>query len=159
MASSLRQHINNFKSERYKSFIIYGDAGIGKSDYIQEFILKNKDIKIICFNIIDEYKKIQSVQSIFEFTPKKFLKWTLSLLTVTELEKLDALIIDNFDFLVNVWSTEDKKEFLKQVEKQLENSVISIPVIFILHSDQNMENYHNIPFIVRFSDLELLNNY
>jgi len=159
MSINLRTIINSYKSERYNSFIVYGDAGIGKSSYVQEFIHKNQDIKIAYFDILEEYTKIQSAQSIFGFTPNKFITWALSLLPIAEHNERDLLVIDNFDFLVNTWSPSEKIEMIKLIEKYIEKSVTINPLIFVIHSDPIIETYLDHHSLIRFSDLEVINTY
>ena len=159
MAVNLRDLIKNLKDERYNACIIYGDAGIGKSAYIDTFIQKNTDIKAVYVSVINEYPKIQSAQSLFGFSPNKFISWSLSKIEEGEQKTCDVLIIDNFDFIINLWSSVEKEEFLKLVEKFLEKSVSTIPSIFVLHTDPLIESQLDKKFITKYSELEIQNIY
>ena len=83
----------------------------------------------------------------------------MSLIDNTSQKMYDALIIDNFDFMLNLWSTIEKEEFLNQVEKYFEKSVTEVSVIFLLHFDPLVENHLDKKFIIRFSELETQNVY
>lgn len=159
MAINLLTLINEYKFKRHNSFIIYGDSGIGKTAYLKEFISKNPKINISYINVIEEFEKFQSDQPVFEFNPTKFIKWVLSMFSITEQISKEAFIIDNFDFLINIWSQDERIDFLKQVGKYIEKSVIDIPVIFVLHIDPIIETQLDNSFIIKFSSLEALNNY
>jgi len=159
MTINLNTVLKKQKTERYSSFIIYGDAGIGKSDYILKFIERNRDLQIAYFNILDEYPKLKSRQPLFDFNPKKFITWSLSLIDGISQKNCDALFIDNFDFILNLWSTIEKEEFLNQVEKYFEKSITEVSVIFLLHFDPLVENQLDKKFIIRFSELETQNVY
>lgn len=159
MAVNLGDLIKNLKNERYNACIIYGDAGIGKSAYIDAFILKNTDIKAVYISFINEYPKIRSAQSLFGFSPNKFISWSLSKVEEPEQTPCDILIIDNFDFIVNLWSSVEKEEFLKLVEKYLEKAVSKIPSIFVLHTDPLIESQLDKKFITKYSELEIQNIY
>lgn len=159
MVLNLKSLIRQLKTERYNSRIIYGEAGIGKSVYLNTFIQKNIDLHIGYFSLLEKYPAMQSVYPLVNFTPSVFIAWSLSLVPDAAQEVWDAKVIDNFDFLFNYWSANQKEEFLKQVEKYIEKPVTPIPIIFVLHSDPLIENNLDKKFIIRFSDLETLNKF
>jgi len=157
MAINLCNLVKNLKDERYNACIIYGEAGIGKSAYIDTFILKNKDVNAVYVSVINEYAKIRSTQSLFGFSPNKFISWSLSKVEEAKQTPCDVLIIDNFDFIINLWSSVEKEEFLKLVEKYLEKAVSKIPSIFLLHTDPLFESQLDKNIIIKFSELEIQN--
>lgn len=159
MAINLKLLISQLRMERFNSRIIYGDAGIGKSAYLKKFIDKTADLKIGYFSLLHEYGAMQSAEPIIHFNPSRFISWSLSVVPGSSEDGWDAKIIDNFDFLFNYWSTSQKEEFLKQVEKFIEKPVTPIPTLFVLHNDPLIENNLEKNFIIRFSELETLNEY
>lgn len=159
MAVNLRDLIKNLKDERYNACIIYGDAGIGKSSYFKTFILKNKDINAVYLSVMNEYPQMRASQSLFGFSPIKFINWALSKLEEVGQTPMDVIIIDNFDFIVNLWSSVEKEEFLKLVEKFLEKSVSTIPSIFVLHTEPFIESQLDKKFLTNYSELEIQNIY
>ncbi len=157
MTISLNALIKKYKVERYVSFLIVGDAATGKSKYINDFISLFPELKLKYFDIINEFDKVKNEKNLLEINPVSFLEWILALSSGLNISQTDAVVIDNFDFLFNIWSEPDKKEFVLRIGKQFEKTLCPVPILFILQSDPAIEYFTQSNYIYQFENLETLN--
>ena len=117
--------------ERYMGCIIYGKGNIGKTDYVKKFIKKNNDLNFIYLDVQKIFLEIDLNEFIFELNPEKFINWCIDEITKTETFPISAVIIDNFDFLINLWDDTKQRELVNKICK-LEKSRFDKVVIVIM---------------------------
>jgi hypothetical protein len=137
MAIDLIKEIKKRKSARYMGLMIFGKANDGKTAYIDKFMTQNNDkISMLCLDVHQMLKEMADPNIVFELTPKKFIEWCLQYVKEQE-EALDAVIVDNFDAVVNLWDDKKKKEFVDRLTGyDLQKSVFSKPFIAVLQEDK-----------------------
>ena len=160
MAINLREHISNMKGERYIASIIYGEANCGKTKFIKNFILKNHDINIAYFDFMEELDKLNDKSQIILFSPKSFVTYFREILKSISSD-VNAVILDNFDVVINRWDSTKKIEFVNQMTL-LDKNTINIPIIAFVQTDPIFEENNNkqinnkIQTIFNFRELEAI---
>lgn len=157
---NLLKIIKKLSENRYKGAVVYGDADIGKTQYINKFIKKNTNIKIKYIDVQKVVADKPNSEFIFDFLNiSNFIDWCITLYNSDMDNQYDAIIFDNFDVIVNLWDSETIKEYLNTVSK-LERSVYPIPLLFFVQTDPTMvEEYYKhindeIIRIIDFNKLE-----
>jgi len=159
MPINLRRMIEKLYHERYMGVLIYCEADCGKTRYVKKFMKMEHELRILYVDVQETLSNQGDREIVFELTPKKFLEqWCLPLI---DKEKYNAIILDNFDVIVNLWDTRKKTELITRIRKT-EKAVYSIPVIAILQEDSLFDeaylqqNETVLQRIIRFSELEKL---
>ncbi len=111
MPYALTDLIKEFTHERYIGIVIFGDADAGKTSYMQKFIKLHPQLNIYYIDIQERAVAQPDKSFIFELNPRKFVDWILQLIPS---RKVDACIVDHFDFLFNLWDAVKKEEFIKR---------------------------------------------
>ncbi len=156
---NLRNLIEKLYHERYMGVLIYGEADSGKTRYVKQFMEMEYELHILYVDVQETLSNQGDREIVFELTPKKFLEqWCLPLI---DKEKYNAIILDNFDVIVNLWDTRKKSELITRIQKT-EKAVYAIPVIAVLQEDSlfdeayQQQNKTVLQRIIRFSELEKL---
>ncbi len=161
MPVNLRGLIERISHERYMGVLIYGEANVGKTRYLNEFLRIHKDLNILYIDVQQKIIKEGDTQIVLDLSRRNFLEWCLPLMSSKKLENLNAVIIDNFDFLVNLWDDRQQIEFVTRVEK-LEKAIFPKPVLFVLQVDDVFKNAYNnhrekeLRRIIQYSSLEAI---
>lgn len=161
MPVNLRDLIERISHERYMGVLIYGEANVGKTLYLNKFLRIHKDLNILYIDVQQKIIKEGDTQIVLDLTPRNFLEWCLPLMSSEKLEKLSAVIIDNFDFLVNLWDDRQQTEFVARIQR-LEEAVFPKPVLFVLQVGDVFENAYNnhrekeLRRIIQFGILEAI---
>jgi len=161
MIFNLNDLISKLNHKRNLGGIIFGEAGIGKSLYINSFVERsNRDISYIDIQqLINDEKEYNIV---FELDPESLIIWCLKL---AEDRNAIAVIFDNFDVIVNLWNDDKINNFISRwVDVDFERSKFSYPkpLIAIMQTDKNLisayssYNSNSLTKINRFEDLEEL---
>lgn len=162
MTINLLNTIKKLSYERYMGLIIFGEADSGKTDYMIEFQKRNKDLNIFYIDIQREIINQDLNKNIFDFLDtERFLEWCLQLIPEKELELLNAVVIDNFDFLMPLWNEQKKLEFIGRIKK-LEKSRFSKPLLAVLQEEKTFDDVYKkqsneeMKRIIKFTELEAL---
>lgn len=126
--------INIQLKERYKSFVIYGPAMSGKSEFARKLAEKTGSLYIDL--LADFLSKPELSGSIDTFEPQDLKKYLRNIPFGGKL-----IVIDNIDFLINTWNDLNKEHFLNFIERD----EFRIGYCFILQSakflrDRQIEN-------------------
>lgn len=117
--------------ERYKNLIIYGPALEGKTKLGQVIAEKKNGLYIDLLQVIKTDDEIK--RKIDTYNPNKFESFLGSYYK----DGKNLIIIDQMDFLVNVWDDKQLEEFLKFVERSQEDYCC----IFILQTHNLLKKY------------------
>lgn len=163
MSINLRTLIERLARDRYMGALIYGEAGgergVGKSEFLRRFQEAHADLRVFYLDAQHAIQEQGTPQIVFELTPGKFLEWSLAQIPESEKPELQALLLDNFDVIVNLWDARKKEEFAHRVQR-LERVVFPVPVIAMAQTDVVFEKAYQqqgdaaLRRIVRFRDLE-----
>lgn len=134
MITDINELIIKYKGERRLGIIIFGEADSGKSRYFQKLISRNSKIKGLYLNIEEEFVQTKKSEDIFSLNPELFIKWISQIIKI-KLDYYDYFIIDEMDFLFNLWENNKKMEFIKRVQ-EIEKTIFINPIIFVLQEDE-----------------------
>lgn len=100
--------------EQYRTILVLGPAGSGKTKFAQ--LLANRT-KAKYIDLLDAFSNDKHLsENIDTFDVSHLKKYLLHLPT-----KESVIIIDNVDFLLNTWSDKEVGEFLNLIEKLRSN--------------------------------------
>ena len=164
MTVNLRTLIATLAHDRYMGALIYGAAGgeqgTGKSAYLHAFQQKHADMRIAYCDIQHAIQERGAPALVFELSPKKLLEWGLEeFVPAAERSALNAVFLDNFDVVVNLWDARKKEEFLERL-RRLEKVVFPVPVIAMAQTDPVFEQAYQrqqaapVRRLIRFRELE-----
>jgi DNA replication protein DnaC len=100
--------------EQYRTILILGSAGSGKTKFAQ--LLANRT-KAKYIDLLDAFSNDKRLSENIDTFDVSHLKKYLLNLPVKE----EVIIVDNIDFLLNTWSDKEIGEFLNLVEKLRSN--------------------------------------
>lgn len=121
MSLRFRELIEIQLKERYKHCVIYSLPMTGVTSFGKQICKKYDGYYL---DVLQEVNKDEDISnSLGMFYPEDFFKW---------LKKYNSekkfIVIDNFDFLINTWRSDQEEIFLNLVEKQ-ESEVMYIFLI------------------------------
>jgi len=102
--------VNNQLKERYKSFVVFGPAMSGKSEFARKLAVKTEALYIDL--LADFLSKPELSGSIDTFEPQDLKKYLRNIPFGGKL-----IVIDNIDFLINTWNNLNKEHFLNFIER------------------------------------------
>lgn len=163
MTICIKKNIINWLAyERYMGCIIYGHGdNNGKSKYMQKYITKNKDLDIVYLDVQKIFLENNLNEFIFELNPEKFINWCIEKIQKTRSENMAGAIVDNIDFLLNLWNEIKQKEFIIKVCK-IEKSQFDKPLIIVMQNYITLqavnETHDKIMSgrIISFNDIEAI---
>ena len=130
MAINFKRYIIEMKNERYMGSIIYGEANCGKTKFIKDFINKSNDFDVTHLDFINVLDKLEVKSKVIQFLPNSFFKFILELIKTECSKTKEAVILDNIDVVLNLWSINDKNEFVNQL-MTIEKSMFNFPITAI----------------------------
>jgi hypothetical protein len=148
-------YLDTQRSEDKRSFIIHFPAITGKTTFAKKAASLLPDI-----HYLDLQKLFVSTKDfpLLKECGVDFLKNFLINLGSPE----DVVLIDNPDFLLNTWSTSQKKSFIQWIKLQLRSpSITNKTFIFMIQSDDvltnaNFNNSHGQPRVLALNEFEAL---
>jgi len=163
MTANLKKLIAMLACDRYMGALIYGAAGgeqgVGKSAYLHAFQQKHAGLLIVYCDVQHTIQQRDTPALVFDLSPKHLLEWALSLVPEADLPGLNAVFLDNFDVVVNLWDARKKEEFVDRLHR-LERVVFPVPVIAMAQEDAVFEQAYqrqqgaSLRRMIRFRELE-----
>jgi len=124
------KYLDQQSSEDKRAFIVHYPAKSGKTSFAKRAAMQRADI--FYFDLQETFLKQPDLPKITQ-CGFEFLKDYLLGLQVTE----EFILIDNPDFLFNIWKNEDKQALLHWMKVQLRSpGVTEKTFIFIIQSDE-----------------------
>lgn len=121
MSLKFKELIDSQVKERYKNCVIYYLASTGATSFAKQQCSLYSGRYVDVLNEIKKDDKL--LKNIDMFYPEDFFIW---LDKYREEEKF--ILVDNFDFLINTWRSDQEEIFLNLVEKQ-ESDIVYVFVM------------------------------
>lgn len=102
------QYVSTQSKERYKHFIIHGQALSGKTKLARKMTEK---LKAVYIDLLEEFASDNDLKGTIDIFGPQELKSYLRNRKLAD----DLIVIDNIDFLINAWDAEQQSNFLKMV--------------------------------------------
>ena len=112
MPVAMMEFLNHQAGESYRAFLIHGPARSGKTRFARR--AQEKIGRIAYLDLLEYFLAHPELPRIVDFKPAH-LKLLLTHYTCEE----PVVLIDNLDFLLNVWSGPEKRAFVDLIDHDL----------------------------------------
>jgi hypothetical protein len=132
----LRKFLNIQAQEVCRAFIIHAPAMAGKTELARRM---EKNLGVYRFDLQEHFKSHEELAArVDRFRPRDLERLLLSL-DVPQ----SVIVVDNLDFILIVWTSQMKREFMDMVNLRLKSpDITSKTFIFLVQDDNAIINYH-----------------
>jgi len=148
---NFQDFLDTQNTEDRRTFIVHGPSMSGKTQFAQRLEAKRSDVFI--FDLLSYFAENHKTP----YDPDTL--WDM--LLKNEFSK-PVIILDNADFLINTWSSDNKRNFLTKIQRQIRSPRDTKHTFgFFLQSDNmfrnvRFENSHGESRILLLNEIEAL---